>query len=238
LRRNATEAAMKLSIEKVAEYLSLPPSTVERWVRQGRIPIQKTGDSCSFDRATLEKWAQQRDLFFGVPQEPTAHTAETCRETLLTAMKRGGVVHHLRADSAAAALKAGVARLPLLSTESRDLLFERLLEREQLTSTGIGKGVAIPHPRTPLGGDDYPAMVATCFLESPLEFDAIDDRPVFVLFIILCPSLQQHLHILSRLAFCLRDAEFEALLQSRPTADSLLAKVREIEKTLEGSGGF
>jgi PTS system nitrogen regulatory IIA component len=229
---------MKLSIDKVAECLNLPLSTVERWVRQGRIPIEKTGDSCSFDRATLEKWAQQHNLFFGVPREATPRMVENRHETLLAAMKRGGIVHDLPADSAAAALKAGVASLPLLSAENRDLLFERLLERERLTSTGIGKGVAIPHPRTPLGGDDTPAMVATCFLASPLEFNAIDDRPVFVLFIILCPSLPQHLHILSRLSFCLRDTEFEALLQSRPTAENLLAKVRKIEKTLEGSGGF
>ncbi|HSM74949.1 MAG TPA: PTS sugar transporter subunit IIA, partial [Desulfobacterales bacterium] len=104
--------------------------------------------------------------------------------------------------------------------------------------TGIGKGVAIPHPRTPLSGGEYPTMVTTCFLESPLEFNAIDDRPVFVLFIILCPTLQQHLHILSRLAFCLRDTRFEALLQKRPSSESLLAKVREIEQTLEGSGRF
>ena len=81
-------------------------------------------------------------------------------------------------------------------------------------------------------------MVSTCFLESPLEFNAIDDRPVFVLFIILCPSLQQHLHILSRLAFCLRDAQLEALLKTRPSAESLLVKVREIENTLEGCGRF
>jgi PTS system nitrogen regulatory IIA component len=235
-QRNATGTAMKLSIEKVAEYLNLPPSTVERWVRQGRIPIQKTGDTYSFDRTTLEKWAQQRNLFFGVPNEPATPAPEICRETLMTAMKRGGIVHHLRADSIAAALRAGVAHLPLLSAQDRDVLLDRLLEREQLTSTGIGKGVAIPHPRTPIGDDDYPAMVTTCFLESPLEFNAIDDRPVFVLFIILCPSLQQHLHILSRLAFCLRDARFEALLQTRPPAESLLAKVGEIEKTLEGSG--
>ncbi len=235
--RDAAKAAMKLSIDKVAEYLNLPPSTVERWVRQGRIPIQKTGESCSFDRTTLEKWAQQRGLFFGAPEEPTTCLPQSCHDTLLAAMKRGGIVHHLRADSASGALKAGVAHLPLLSTESKDILFERLLEREQLTSTGIGKGVAIPHPRSPLSGVDLPAMIATCFLESPLDFDAIDDRPVFVLFIILCPSLQQHLHLLSRLAFCLRNPEFEALLQSRPSAERLLAKVREIEKTLEG-GGF
>ncbi|MGD8541006.1 MAG: PTS sugar transporter subunit IIA [Desulfobacteraceae bacterium] len=229
---------MKLSIEKVAEYLNLPSSTVARWVRQGRIPIQKTGDSCSFDRATLEKWARQRNLFFGVPQETATPAPGIYPETLLTAMKRGGLVHQLRADSAAAALRAGVAHLPLLSDQDREILFDRLLEREQLTSTGIGKGVAIPHPRTPLGGGEYPTMVTTCFLESPLDFNAIDDRPVFVLFIILCPTLQQHLHILSRLAFCLRDTRFEALLQTRPPSESLLAKVREIEQTLEGSGRF
>lgn len=229
---------MKLSIDQVAKYLNLPPSTLARWIRQGRIPIQKSGDSCNFNRTTLEKWARQRGLYFGVPEESAACAEDSCHETLLTAMKRGGVVHRLRADTAETALKAGVQRLPLLTPEERDVLFERLVERENLTSTGIGKGVAIPHPRTPLDGCDHPAMISTCFLASPLDFRAIDDLPVFVLFIILCPSVKLHLHLLSRLAFCLRDPEFQTLLKSQPSAEILLEKVRGIEKSLENSSGF
>ena len=75
--------------------------------------------------------------------------------------------------------------------------------------------------------------MTTCFLETPIEFAALDGKPVFILFILLCPSVKSHLHLLSRLAFCIRDDSFVDFLKTYPSTDKLLLKIAGFEKQLD-----
>ncbi len=109
-----------------------------------------------------------------------------------------------------------------------------MLEREALTSTGIGRGVAIPHPRTPLSDALKAPSITTCFLEKPIDFNSVDDRPVFVMFILLSTSVKVHLHLLSRLSFWVRSAAFVDFLKTAPDPDALFARVVEFEAQLDG----
>ena len=111
--------------------------------------------------------------------------------------------------------------------------YEQLLEREHLTSTGIGKGVAIPHPHDPLAEVTEKPLITTCFLEKPIDFNAIDDQPVFVLFILISPTIKIHLHLLSRLSFCVRDNAFVEFLKRSPDSDTFFLKITEFEKQLD-----
>ena len=78
-------------------------------------------------------------------------------------------------------------------------IFDRLVERERLGSTGLGNGVAIPHGRYEGNGDTVGAFMQ---LEVPADFDAIDGQPVDLLFALLVPQecTDEHLQVLSRLA--------------------------------------
>lgn len=78
-------------------------------------------------------------------------------------------------------------------------LFECMLSREKLGSTGIGNGIAIPHARMQ-STDKAVAVLLQC--ESPIEFDSIDNRPVDLLFALLVPDAQckEHLKTLSSMA--------------------------------------
>jgi nitrogen PTS system EIIA component len=71
-----------------------------------------------------------------------------------------------------------------------------------------------------------------CFLASPVDFHAIDGKPVRVLFTLLSPSVQRHLHALSRLAFMLHDPGLRELLRTEAPAQRILDRV----KSLEGGG--
>ena len=86
--------------------------------------------------------------------------------------------------------------IPLLS---RNEIFDNLLNREKLGSTGLGKGVALPHGR--MGSLDRP-VCAFIKLEKPVEFDAADGQPVDLIFALLVPedSTEEHLQILSSIA--------------------------------------
>lgn len=224
---------MKLSLAQLARCLDLPPSTIERWISQGRIPIQLTGSACVFNQSALEKWANSHNLRFTPHQRNQAKPRRQAPETLQTAMAGGGVFYQVPGETVAAVLQSAVDGFAWLPDAGKQSLLEKLIERERLTSTGIGKGVAIPHPRSPLAVTQNESLIATCFLETPIDFGSVDDRPVFVLFIILGPSVQQHLHLLSRLSFCVRDNAFIAFLKTQPEKDQLFSKIADFEIELD-----
>ena len=224
---------MNLTINEVAKCLDLPLTTVERWIRQGRIPIYKSNNGCIFKKSVLEKWAATHNLSFSFPEEGAEKQPNLGLENLLSAMKRGGVFYDVKGSDVKTALKSAVENIPFLPEDKKDELYETLIERENLTSTGIGKGIAIPHPRTPLSDVMENPAIITCFLEKPINFGAVDDKPVFVMFILLSTSIKIHLHLLSRLAFCMRDNSFVEFLRTSPYSEALFAKIADFEKQLD-----
>jgi PTS system nitrogen regulatory IIA component len=228
---------MKLTIQEVARGLDLPTQTVLRWVRQGRIPIRKSGGEYLVDRPVLEQWARKNNLPFAASPGGRPAQKPDPPEGLLTAIQRGGIHFDLAGEDVETALASAVERVPDLDEEGRRALFDRLLQRERMTSTGIGKGVAIPHPRTPRESGVEDAMIVTGFLREPVVYGAMDGKPVFLLFLLLSPNPRQHLHLLSRLSFCLRDDDFLEALRSVPPAEALEARFAEAEARLENKTG-
>ena len=230
---------MKLTIDEISQCLNLPVRKVERWISQGRIPMKQDGRMCIFSESALEKWASTHHLPFRLPNENSgnkkAPAATSNTEVLLPAMQRGGVFHEIEGTDADSALEAAAMNLPGFPEASKRLLFQRLQERERLMSTGIGKGVAIPHPRTPLDDMGDESILATFFLKSVVDFGSIDDKPVFVLFILLSPTTKKHLNLLSRLAFCVRDNAFVSFLKTTPDAAELFSRIAVFEHQLDQS---
>ena len=224
---------MKLPLKKVAGALNLPVSTIERWIRQGRIPIQRIGADGVFSQSAVEKWAATHNLSFSLDGNPAHVHPPEALDSLVSAMKTGKVCHRIRGANAAAALKSAVDCIDYLSKDVRNELYEKLLEREQLASTGIGNGIAIPHPRDPLSNPPGTPVITTCFLEKGVHFNAIDDQPVFVFFILVSPTVKQHLHLLSRLSYCIRDRSFVSFLSTHPDAADIHSRVAEFEEQLD-----
>ena len=226
---------MKLTIKEVAQCLNLPADTVQRWIRQGSIPLSSTGSCCTFKPSALEKWAAEHNLCFtpmtkdrAVPQLET-----TGNESLFTVMQRSGIFYNIHGHNPESVLMETVNRIPDLTQSLKTTIYSRLLEREALVSTGIGQGIAIPHPRSPLSGQLIQPQIVTCFLEAPIDYAAIDGKPIFMLFLLLSPSTRTHLHLLSRIAYCLRDAAFVEFLKTTPAPDPFFSRIKAIEKHLE-----
>jgi PTS system nitrogen regulatory IIA component len=221
---------MRLQIEEFAASLKLTPDTIERWIRQGRIPVRKKGTFCVFNMLSLKKWADTNNLTFIMPGSEPLKKPEDMMDNLFPAMKRGGVFYDIEGDAVEAVLSAAVTHISCFKTAGqKEALYESLVAREALMSTGIGKGVAIPHPRTPLGYNDISAFITTCFLKKPVNYKAVDKLPVNVLFVIVCPSSKRHLHLLARLSFCLRDEEFLNFLAQIPEQSIFFDKVAEFD---------
>lgn len=98
---------------------------------------------------------------------------------------------------------------------SENLLFDNLINRERLGSTGIGQGIAIPHSRM----EECENVIGALFvLDEKISFDAIDNQPVDLLFVLIVPkeATSEHLELLSQIAEKFND---QALCEKLRNAD-------------------
>ena len=134
----------------------------------------------------------------------------------------GAVVAKLKATSKKQSLQE-LARVAADVTGADErAIFEVLLERERLGSTGVGAGVAIPHGKL-AGLDRLYGVFAR--LAQPIDFDAVDDRPVDLLFVLLAPegAGADHLKALARVSRLLRDTATCDKLRGSDSRDALFA---------------
>ena len=143
-------------------------------------------------------------------------------------MERGGIFYDVGGDQREAVLRSAVELIPNINPSDVDLVYETLLEREILASTGIGHGIALPHPRSSLRLLDMP-QITTCYLSQSVDFEAVDGQPVSVLMVLLSRSTKQHVTMLSKLSFHLRDAGFRNFLLTRPTKTDIFNAISEME---------
>jgi nitrogen PTS system EIIA component len=134
----------------------------------------------------------------------------------------GGVVPNLRAANKRQALQELAKRAATITGRHERAIFEVLLERERLGTTGIGSGTAIPHGRMP---DLQQLYAVFARLEKPVDFEAIDNQPVDLIFLLLTPDAAgaDHLKALARLSRLLRDKAMCEKLRGTDSADALYA---------------
>ena len=102
------------------------------------------------------------------------------------------------------------------------VVFDVLLERERLGATGVGAGVAIPHGKLSAVKGIYGAFAR---LATPIDYEAIDDRPVDLVFLLLAPEAAgaDHLKALARVSRTLRDAGLVAKVRAATDADAIFS---------------
>ena len=149
--------------------------------------------------------------------------------SLTDALRAGGIFPRLKGTDKESVLRAAVEAMPLPNDVDRHLLLQMLLAREALQSTAVGEGIAIPHVRNPMVLHVPRPMITLCFLEPPVNFGALDGKPVYALFSLISPSPRVHLHLLSRLAFALRDARFKELIAQRAGQEEILNAAGHVE---------
>ncbi len=105
--------------------------------------------------------------------------------------------------------------------------------REASATTAVGDGVALPHVRNPIVLHVSRPMVTLCFLDTPVDFGALDGKPVHVLFSLICPTMRSHLQLLSRLSFALHDAVVREVLLEHGQRGDILRELRRVELSVE-----
>jgi PTS system nitrogen regulatory IIA component len=138
------------------------------------------------------------------------------------------VIANLRATNKRQILQELARKASTLTGQSEDVIFEVLSERERLGTTGIGHGIAIPHGKLP-GLDRVYGVFAK--LERPVDFDAIDDQPVDLIFLLLAPANcgADHLKALAKVSRMLRDRLLCEKMRGSTTCDAIYALMSETQ---------
>ncbi|MBI3464618.1 MAG: PTS sugar transporter subunit IIA [Planctomycetes bacterium] len=223
---------MQLSVRELATALKVSERAIYQWIKQGSLRAHQVNGQHRFNRSELVEWAtaQRRDL----PPE-LLHNGDDdgLVAGIPEAIEAGGIFRNISGDDKEAVLRAMVNTIRLPDGTDRELLFRVLLAREALGSTGIGDGLAIPHPRNPIVLNVERPMVAVCLLAKPAEFGSLDGQPVHTLFSLISPTVRDHLHLLSRLAYALKDSAFNAAIVHRKADKDILKAARRMEANLK-----
>ncbi len=228
---------MQLSVKDAAALLNVPEDTVHEWVSQDKIPCHTVNDQVRFNRSELLEWATARNIQISPDLFSPGEAGTLQLPSLSSALAAGGVAYDVGGSDPDSVLRSIVNVLKLPEELDREFLFQILLARESLGSTGVGDGIAIPHVRNPVVLHVAQPTVTLCFLKTPIDFHAVDGKPVNILFTVISPTVKTHLHLLSRLGFVLRNREVKAALKRQAPQDELRRLIAAAEAAAHPPSG-
>ena len=195
-----------LTIEEVANYLRVSDRTVYDWAQRGEIPAGKIGTVWRFKKSEVEKWVNERLSSSGGRIKDDIVQVKN-----ILAPNRVIFISQTSRHDVLVELATALSSAP--QVKRSDELVSEILKREELMSTAIGRGIAIPHVRLS-SVTDLVMAVGVC--KTPVtDFQPIDDMPVSLLFMIAA-AYNQHSYYLQTLSY------FSAKLKKKELRDSLL----------------
>jgi len=216
-----------MSTEDVAKLLDLPLVTIQRWDHQGKIPSKLIKHKKCFNRTEILQWARDHDFNIKTNKKSEENTSHLI---LASAIERGGIYYDLPGDDIISVYENAIKQLPFLEKIYLKEILDELLHREELASTGIGNGIAIPHSRERLQLGLNEIHIPIIFLRNQIEFNAIDGKPVSLLFIIFTSNTREHLTVLSRLSQALKNKKLLDILSNRNKDLDLIKQINTIEQ--------
>ncbi|MDR0494076.1 MAG: PTS sugar transporter subunit IIA [Treponema sp.] len=195
-----------LTIEEVAKYLRVSERTIYDWAQKGEIPSGKIGTAWRFKKSEVEQWVNER-----LSANRLAGQYNPLEMKAVLSTDRIIFLDYPAKRDAMLALSKNLSTAPQIK-DSRELTLE-ILRREELMSTAIGMGIAIPHVRLQ-SVTDLAVSVGISRVDIT-DFNPLDDEPVRLLFMIAA-AYNQHAAYLQALSF------FSARLKNRGLRDSLV----------------
>jgi PTS system nitrogen regulatory IIA component len=224
---------MRLSVRDVANLLNVNEKSIYRWIKSGNLPAYRINSHYRFNQAEVLEWATSRKINISIDLSQEFENSTKTLPGLVEAMEAGGI--HYRVDGSdkktVLANFVDVMRLPC-DEVNRDFLLQAFLLREQMASTAIGDGIAIPHVRNPIILHITRPMIGLCFLSQPINFGALDGKPVYCLFALISPTVQIHLHLLSRLSYALQDTDLKKVISKQGGRDEILKEFQRVEASI------
>jgi PTS system nitrogen regulatory IIA component len=230
---NQPWGTMQLTVRDVAKLFFVSEKTVYRWIEQSSLPAYRVNQQYRFNRAELMEWATTRRINFSPEIFDENESKSAPLPGVVESLQSGGIHYRVSGTDKESVLRSVVDLMRLPEEVDHEFLFRVLLAREALGSTGVGNGIAIPHVRNPVVLHVPRPSITLCFLDQPVDFSAIDGQPVHTLFSLISPTVRAHLHMLSRLAYFLRDAGFTKVILQRGSREEIIKEASRVEAGLQ-----
>ncbi|MDD4098280.1 MAG: PTS transporter subunit EIIA [Lentisphaerae bacterium] len=223
---------MILTLKELAEHLRVNERTILRMLKTGQIQGVKIGGQWRFNGGQIDnvffpgaRHADEED----VPLHDLVQTQIQIPVSRLLTPER--ILLDLKATTVEGVIEELTPPL-LFNNLVLDLndLREKCLAREKIISTGVGNGLAVPHPRDPITTLRAPGCVIVGRSAKGLDFGAVDKKKVHLFFFQCSQSIELHLHLMGRIATLLRDEACVKTCRNAKAGEEVIAAVMEHER--------
>ena len=227
-----------MTIQDVAQILGDDVRRVHRMADRGKIPCQKVGGEFRFHRAEITEWLQQH--MTTLPSDDLAHVDAGITTQRRVRTDEAIVTPLLRVEAVAPQIgsrtkSSAVRELVTLATQTgmvydEAALLEAVQEREQLGTTALERGIAIPHPHRPLPYTLGDSILVIGRAGRGLVFGARDGGLTDLFFLTASQDDHHHLHLLARLCRMLHDEDWVDQLREAETAKAIIELMARRER--------
>ena len=149
---------------------------------------------------------------------------------LAALIHRGGVFFDVEGSTPEEIYKKISSMIQIPDGLSAEQIYNALCAREQVLSTAVGNGIALPHARASIVKDEADQKICVVYLKNPIDMQAPDEREVYVMFVLLTQNSQAHLKVLTALAGLFRNLRFRKALETHASEAEILSLIRELDK--------
>ena len=224
-----------LKLKDVASFLQVSDKTIYRWIKEGKIPFYRINHQYRFIHEDIVAWIKENNEGMGTKLKSVFPDEKQIDDflsnnhnfvNLTDCVLKGGIHYRIEGETVTEFLKNAVNTINIPYEISREEIFTKLIQRENMASTSIGDGIAFPHPRVPVLPHHGTELAAICFPEDPITYEnSIDDKPLHTFIIILSANQDRHLKTMSKLAFISKQKEFEILLKKQAKRTEIISYI-------------
>ncbi len=220
-----------MTMTEVASYLKIAEKTVSRMIARGEIPCTKVASQWRFMKSMIDDWlisrmnvVPQNDLakILENPEGLIPFTRLTNEELIITDVNSGS-----KKDILAQLIQPLVTQEII---EDPEEFLRKLLAREKMVTTGIGRGVAIPHLRHPKENPGGGPRMVIGICRQGTDYESMDGKMTHLFFLLVSDSEVVHLRVLAKLNQILREGDYVARLIAAPSKEEVLKILIEGEK--------
>ncbi len=234
-----------MTAKELAKLLGVDSRRVEQLAQRGKIPCQRIRGEYRFNRAQITQWLQQKmstmssDNLAGLDAGLSAQRQAQQDDAIITSLLRiEAVTPNLGSRTKNSTLRSLVALAQDTGlVYDEDALLQAVMHREELCSTAMDHGIAIPHPRSPLPYDIVEPILVVARTTQGICFGGSDGRRSNLFFLIASQDDSHHLHVLARLCRMLQDESLIIQLNSAKTAQDLIQLLSQRERDVIADSG-
>lgn len=220
-----------MTLAEVADFLQLAEKTVLRMAHKGQIPAAKVASQWRFLRSIIKDWLASQMQAVSSPN--IRYLTENNRSiSLLNGIIRPDLIRTvIQPGSKDAILKQLIT--PLRETgfaKQPELFLQKTIERENMMTTAIGHGVAMPHPRNPIKNMFPEPAVVVGICPKGTNFDAIDNQLVHLFFLICATREEIHLQLMAKIGWLIRNKEVLAKLKLATSKEQVMELIKHSMK--------